>query len=124
MTDNHWKDLPIADKPIREIVYAGNGKDADLIITFADGSGGTVTSHYGSITSNSPTQLTIEALDDRDLAIRITGPDLVIASGRVHNYDDDEWTPEFRDDVAKWAEPGKHDLSIETPVQLELTTTK
>jgi len=122
MTDATWEALPLNNRPIREIVYHGNGKDADLVITFADGSTGTVTSRHVTITSAVSTQLTIESLDDLNLAIRIAGPGLAIASGRVCNYYDDheEFGPEFRDDVAKWAAPGNHDLGIVTPVELEL----
>ncbi|NNH72784.1 hypothetical protein HLB23_23450 [Nocardia uniformis] len=113
----------MSNKPVREIVYAGNGKDAELTITCSDGSTGTVASRHVLISSTAPMQLTISSLDDLNLAVRISGLGLAIAAGRVANYDadDEEFGARFRDDVAQWAEPGCHDLGIVTPVELELT---
>ncbi|MGW4846580.1 hypothetical protein [Nocardia brasiliensis] len=124
MTDAQWETLPVQDKVVEEIGYFGNGKDADLVVKFADGSTGTVPSHHVSIASSASIQLTISSLDDLNLAVRITGKDLSITTGRVVNYDADHehYGSEFRDDVAQWGTPGRHSLGIVTPVELELRT--
>ena len=119
-----WEALPLHNEPVREIVYSGNGKDAELVLTFPDGSTGTVPSHHVSIASAAPIQLTIESLDDLNLAVRISGTALAVAAARVVDYyfdDEAEGRAEFLEDVAKWATPGRHDLGIVTPVDIELT---
>ncbi|WP_040737326.1 hypothetical protein [Nocardia tenerifensis] len=124
MTDAEWETLPVQDRAVQEIGYFGNGKDADLVITFADGSTGTVPSRHVSITSSTTMQLTISSLDDLNLAVRITGEGLAIAAGRVANYaaDDELYGPRFRDDLAQWTMPGRHSVGTVTPVELELRT--
>ncbi|QIS14558.1 hypothetical protein [Nocardia arthritidis] len=126
MSEAPWEALPLHNKPVREIVYSGNGKDAELVLTFPDGSTGTVPSHHVSITSVVPIQLTIESLDDLNLAVRITGEALAVDAARVLNYyaDDEAGGSEFLEDVAKWATPGRHDIDIVTPVEIELTATE
>ncbi|AHH20354.1 hypothetical protein NONO_c55740 [Nocardia nova SH22a] len=112
------------DRVIREIGYFGNGKDGDLVITFADGSTGTVPSHHVSIDFSAPMRLTISSVDDLNLAVRITGEGLRLTAGRVANNDadDERYEQEFRDEVAEWVAPGDHSLGIVTPVELEMTT--
>ncbi|WP_157762172.1 hypothetical protein [Nocardia yamanashiensis] len=123
MTGAPWEELPLRNRQVREILYSGNGKDADLIISFADGSTGTIPSHHVSITSSAPIQMTIVSEDDLNLAVRITGVDLAVASAKVVNYDfdDAEYGPRFQVDIAKWATPGRHGIGIVTPVELELS---
>ncbi|MFE3190184.1 hypothetical protein ACFXHA_14325 [Nocardia sp. NPDC059240] len=122
MTATCWEPLPLSNKPVREILYSGNGKDGDLTISYADGSTGTVGGQHVSISCIGPVQLTVESLDDLNLAIRLVGAGLTISSGRIVNHytRDDALAAEFRDDLGRWVEGGCRDLGIVTPVELEL----
>lgn len=118
-----WEELPLQGRPVREIAYIGNGKDADLVISFADGSRGTVGSHRVTINSAAPVRLTIESLDDLNVAVRVTGEGLAVGSGRLLNdfADDETFGAEIRDGVARWATPGRHEIGVAAPIELELT---
>lgn len=126
MSEAPWEALPLHNMPVREISYTGNGKDADLVLTFLNGSTGTVPSRHVSITSSAPIQLVIQSLDDLNLGVRISGANLAVAVATVCNFyaDDKPGATEFREDVAKWATPGHHDIGIVTPVEIQLTATE
>lgn len=122
--DTMWTDIPLGQEPLTEIMLFGNGKDADVVIELLDGRHYSVGLGRGLHITGCP-GLEVETLrwDDRSLAIRYFGPDLVLSRLRceVPTWGDIN-VDEFREEIRRWvASGGGDELLWALSLKIELT---
>jgi hypothetical protein len=118
-----WVSLPQADEPLGSVTHVGNGKDADMVIEFADGR--RIELGVASVRVEADRGVLIEtsALDDLNLEISYTGRNLSLRYGRIGFRTDEKWRAEFVDGARAWIESGcRGALSWVVHVELQLAS--
>jgi hypothetical protein len=98
-----WHSVLAGPAPLADVVIVGSGKDADILITLADGRELSMGADDVTVSADSSVQARITRLDDVNIQIRYCGPGLVARSVRV-KYDsrDPEWQDEFLQRLRAW----------------------
>jgi hypothetical protein len=116
--------LPFAGERLESVVHFGNGKDAELTLTFASGRRVIVPVDGLRVEVDRGVVVDVSRWDDVSLVIKYLGPDLHLHSGRLGYEDDhDEWTAEFLAETRAWLAAGcEKELSWTVEVELRLVT--
>jgi hypothetical protein len=118
-----WVSLPHTDEPLRSVTHVGNGKDADIVIEFADGRRIELGVATVRVEADRGVVIETSALDDLSLEISYTGPNLLLRHGRIGFSDDERWRAEIVDSARAWIESGcGGELSYAVYVELRLAS--
>lgn len=101
-----WVPILTEPAPLREVIVSGNGKDADLTISLADGRRFEMGAADVTVSADGPVTVRFKRIDDVNAEIRYSGADLEVRSARISFGPDG--TDEFRDDVSEWLESSPH----------------
>jgi len=119
-----WVTLPFAGERLTSVVHFGNGKDADLTLTFA--AGRRVVLPVGTVRVETDRGVVVEVTrwDDVSLRIEYLGPDLHLRGGRFgYPGDYDKFVDEFLASAQAWLAAGcEKELLWVVEVELHLAT--
>lgn len=119
-----WVTLPFAGERLASVVHIGNGKDAELWLTFA--SGRRVMLPVSAVRVEADRGVVVDASgwDDVSLRIEYLNPDLYLHSGRFgYPGDRDEYVAEFLAQAQSWLAAGcEKELTWVVKVELHLAS--
>lgn len=104
-----WVSLPFAGERLESVVHFGNGKDAELRLTFAGGRRVTldISASVVRVKADRGVVVEVSSWDDVSLVIKYLGPDLHLHSGRFgFPGGGDEWVAEFLAQARSWLAAG------------------
>jgi len=119
-----WVTLPFVGERLASVVHFGNGKDADLELTFASGRRATLPVSAVRVEADRGVVVDVSSWDDVSLRIEYFGPDLSLHSGRfgVPDYDD-EFDAGFLAVAESWLAAGcQEELRWVVEVELRLAS--
>jgi hypothetical protein len=123
-TATTWVDLPFADEALESVVHFGNGKDAELRLTFADGR--RLVFDVGAVRVEVDGGVVVETSrwDDVSLIIDYRSADLRLRSAQI-GYETERAAEarEFRDSVRAWLAEGYDPVELEWVVSFRLHLT-
>lgn len=99
--DTAWETILAEPASLAEVVIFGNGKDCDLTISLLGGRHFLMTVDHVTVSADSMVTAEFKQVDDLNVKIRYSGPDLEARSVRI-GYDDPDLAEEFRESVRKW----------------------
>lgn len=105
----NWVDFPLIGNRLTSVRYQGSGKDAELVLAFADGRRVTLPVGRARVETDCGIIVTVSRLDDVSLSIEYTGPDLQLASARFGWPGDSRDEADFRADARSWLADGCQD---------------
>jgi hypothetical protein len=125
---SNWVTLPFAGERLASVVHFGNGKDADLLLTFAGGRRVTLPVSGVRVEADRGVVVDASRWDDVSLRIEYLGSDLYLHSGRFGCPGDrDEFlarfVASFPAEAQSWLAAGcEKELPWTVEVELRLAT--
>src|SRR5215468_9959882 len=114
-----WVTLPFAGERLESVVHFGNGKDAELTLTFAGGRRAVLPVNAVRVEADRGVVVDVSRWDDVSLTIQFLGSDLYLHSGRFGYPDDGE----FLACAESWLAAGcEEELSWTVEVELRLAS--
>jgi hypothetical protein len=105
-----WVTLPFVGEPLKSVIHIGNGKDAELQLTFASGSSVTLAVSRVRVEADRGVVVDVSGGGDNGLRVEYSGPNLYLHSGRFAFPEDDaSMTAEFLDAAQSWLAAGGND---------------
>lgn len=123
MDDTTWFHLPFAGEPLASLTHIGNGKDADIVLKFANGKHKEFGASHVRVETDHGIVVEVSPIDDMTLTSTYTGNGLWLRRGRIHFTDDERWLEEFLDDARAWAESDYRALGYVVNAELWLGST-
>jgi hypothetical protein len=123
MKELDWQTILTGDLPLREIIWNGNGKDAELMITLTDDRSFTLPISDLTVASTAGLVVKTTPVSDLSVAVSFSGQDIVVRSMRVafdSRYPD--MNTEFREDVRQWLAGESDDLNYVVDADIDLRT--
>jgi hypothetical protein len=119
-----WVTLPFAGERLASVVHMGNGKDADLLLTFADGRRVMLPVSAMRVEAGQGIVVDVSRWDDVSMRIEYLGSDLYLHSGRFgYPGDYDQFVAEFPAAAQSWLAAGcEEELLWVVEVELCLAT--
>jgi hypothetical protein len=119
-----WVTLPFAGERLASVVHFGNGKDADLTLTFAGGRRVVLPVSAVRVEADRGVVVDVSRWDDVSLRIEYLGSDLYLHSGRFgYPGNFDQFVAEFPAEAQSWLAAGcEEELLWVVEVELRLTT--
>jgi hypothetical protein len=102
-----WVTLPFVGAPLKSVIHMGNGKDADLQLTFASGSIVTLPVSRVRVEADRGVVVDVSGWGDLELRIEYSGPNFYLHSGRfTFPENTGSTTAEFLDEAQSWLAEG------------------
>jgi hypothetical protein len=119
-----WVTLPFAGERLESVVHFGNGKDADLTLTFVGGRRVVLLVDAVRVETDRGVVVDVSSWDDVSLYIEYLGSDLYLHSGRLgYPGDHDNFVDEFLALAQSWLAAGcEEELLWTVDVELRLVT--
>jgi len=119
-----WVTLPFDGERLASVVHFGNGKDADLTLTFAGGRRVVLPVSALRVEADRGVVVEVSRWDDVSLIIEYLGTDLYLHSGRFgYPGAGDQFDVEFIPDAQSWLAAGcEKELLWVVEVELRLAT--
>jgi hypothetical protein len=119
-----WVTLPFAGERLASVVHFGNGKDAELLLTFAGGPRVTLPVCAVRVEADRGVVVDVSSWDDVSLRIEYLGSDLYLHSGRFGcPGDGEEFVAEFLAEAQSWLAAGcAEELRWVVKVELRLAS--
>ena len=118
----NWIAMPLAGERLESVVFFGNGKDAELGLTFADGRRVTLPTSAVRVEVDGGIVVDLSSWDDISMRIDYRGPDLHLHSGRF-GFPDGEEDADFLEAAQSWlAEGCEEDLGWVVEVEMRLVS--
>jgi hypothetical protein len=103
----NWVTLPFAGERLASVVHFGNGKDAELLLTFAGGRRVTLPVNAVRVEVDRGVVVDASRWDDVSIRIEYLSSDLYLHSGRFgYPGDSDEFAAEFLVGAQAWLAAG------------------
>jgi hypothetical protein len=102
-----WVTLPFAGERLESVVHFGNGKDAELVLTFVGGRRVTLLVNAVRVEADRGVVVDVSSWDDVSLRIEYLGSDLHLHSGRFgYPGPRDKFDAEFLAEAESWLAAG------------------